>query len=374
MNIQHPLLKKIDILSLDNIDSAVTKIKELGLNCKIHNDTIIVKYPKNLKYSKHDYILKSRGIIIDFTNKKILNHSIEGCSDYNYFKDNFNWDDIVIEECIDGTLINLYYNNKWCVSTKFCIDADESKFRNNKTFRQLFDSVAKDIYSYLDKSYTYSFLLQHIDCRNVTPITRNKIYHLESTNNVTGDKVQITLPDTLNPNVLKFGKYKELNKLNVNSFDELEEKVNELSWTKPGFMLYTKDRKYKCKLENLNYNNVNTLVSNQTNVNYIVIDAMYTKNNLPELIKYYPEFTKNAIDINQRMLTYTTKLHEFYIKCKVKNIYCELEKRYRKTLCDLHSLFKLEREQGNKKYRITFDIVCSLIRSYDTPFIYSLLF
>ena len=38
MNIQHPLLKKIDILSLDNIDSAVTKIKELGLNCKIHND------------------------------------------------------------------------------------------------------------------------------------------------------------------------------------------------------------------------------------------------------------------------------------------------------------------------------------------------
>ena len=49
MNIQHPLLKKIDILSLDNIDSAVTKIKELGLNCKIHNDTIIVKYPKNLK-------------------------------------------------------------------------------------------------------------------------------------------------------------------------------------------------------------------------------------------------------------------------------------------------------------------------------------
>ena len=137
MNIQHPLLKKIDILSLDNIDSAVTKIKELGLNCKIHNDTIIVKYPKNLKYSKHDYILKSRGIIIDFTNKKILNHSIEGCSDYNYFKDNFNWDDIVIEECIDGTLINVYYNNKWCVSTKFCIDADESKFRNSKTFRKL---------------------------------------------------------------------------------------------------------------------------------------------------------------------------------------------------------------------------------------------
>ena len=40
---------------------------------------------------------------------------------------------------------------------------------------------------------------------------------------------------------------KNINKLNVNSFDELEEKVNELSWTKPGFMLYT-------RTENINVN------------------------------------------------------------------------------------------------------------------------
>ena len=86
--------------------------------------------------------------------KKFLIILNEGCSDYTYFKDNFNWDDIVIEECIDGTLINVYYNNKWCVSTKFCIDADESKFRNDKTFRQLFDTVAKDIY-YLFRQKLY---------------------------------------------------------------------------------------------------------------------------------------------------------------------------------------------------------------------------
>ena len=61
MNIQHPLLSKIDINNIHNIDSAVENIKNLGLKCKIHNDNIIVKYPKNLKYSEHDYIRKSRG-------------------------------------------------------------------------------------------------------------------------------------------------------------------------------------------------------------------------------------------------------------------------------------------------------------------------
>ena len=46
MNIQHKLLSQIDIDNICNIDSAVEKIKKLGLKCKIHNDTIIVKYPR----------------------------------------------------------------------------------------------------------------------------------------------------------------------------------------------------------------------------------------------------------------------------------------------------------------------------------------
>ena len=53
MNIQHPLLSKIDINNIHNIDSAVESIKKLGLKCKVHNDSIIVKYPKNFKFSNY---------------------------------------------------------------------------------------------------------------------------------------------------------------------------------------------------------------------------------------------------------------------------------------------------------------------------------
>ena len=165
MNIQHPLLKNIDINNITNIDIAVDKIRKLGLLCKIYDDILIVKYPKQLQFSDKDYILKSRGIVIDFTNKKIINHSVEGCIDYNKFKAKFNWKNIVIEERLDGTLINVYFNKKWCVSTKFCVNASEARFRNNKTFRQLFDSIAGNIYDSLDKSYTYSY--KTLVCRNI---------------------------------------------------------------------------------------------------------------------------------------------------------------------------------------------------------------
>ena len=121
MNVQHPLLLQIDINNCNNIHDAYNRILNLGLNAKIHDTNIIVKYPKNKKYSEEDYILKSRGIIIDFTNKAIINRSLDGCLSLNSFlKKVPDWDSIVIEECLDGTLINMYYyDNKWMISTKY---------------------------------------------------------------------------------------------------------------------------------------------------------------------------------------------------------------------------------------------------------------
>ena len=373
MNIQHPLLTKIDIDNITSIDSAVENIKRLGLKSKIHNDTIIVKYPKNLRKSEDDYIRKSRGIIIDFTNKRILNRSIEGSIDYDTFKEKFPLEEIVIEECLDGTLINVYYNNKWCVSTKFCVNADEAKFRNSKTFRQLFDSVSSNFYDKLDKSYTYSFLLQHNECRNVSVITKNKLYHLESTNNITGEKVHIKIPGIETPNILKFGRYENLNKLKIKSYEELENLVNKMSWNTPGVMIYTSDRNYRTKLSNKHFEKVNDLIKDQNNIDFIVINSMFRSKNLPELLKYFPEYSKNAVIINNKMLDYCQTLHELYIKCKVKSTYCELEKKYKKAICDLHNLYKYERTQGNSKYKVTFNVVCDLVRTYDPAFIYTLL-
>ena len=63
-----------------------------------------------------------------------------------------------------------------------------------------------------------------------------------------------------------------------------------------------------------------------------------------------------------------------YIECKIKNTFCKLEKKYKKPLCDLHNLYKSSKEKGNIKFNITYNVVCELIRSYDSAYIHSLLF
>lgn len=368
----HPLLAKIDISSTKNIDDAFQKIAELGLNVKKYNNLIIVKYPKSLKYSEDNYIRQSRGIIINYDTKSIVNHSIEGDISIDQFiKQIPDWNDIVVEECLDGTLLNLYYiNNSWKLSTKFSVNADESIFRGNKTYRQLFDEVSRINYDNLDKNYTYSFLLQHNEARNVSVITRNKIYHLESTNNVTGDKVKIDIPTTLSSKVLYYNNY--VNTLLVNNIDELRDKVTKLSWSVPGYMLYSKDRKYRCKIENPHFQQVLELTKNQSNIRYILLEALYVKKNIKDILKYYPEYMSKTVEISDEMYDYTYKLHQIYITSKVHHKFIQIDNKFKKALCDLHSLYKSKRESGNKKFKITYNEVCKLVHSYDTAYMYSI--
>ena len=55
-------------------------------------------------------------------------------------------------------------------STIFSINADESRFRGNKTYRELLDEIIDISNLNLDTSYTYSLLLRHKDARNVTQL------------------------------------------------------------------------------------------------------------------------------------------------------------------------------------------------------------
>ena len=373
MSNTHPLLEKIDIQNIDNIDDAFLKIKKLGLQTKIYDNKIIIKYPKSMKYSRDDYIRKSRGIILDFDKKKIINTSIEGCLDNSsFFEIVKDWDDIVIEECLDGVLLNLYYDNDtWKISTKFCVNADESKFRSEKSFRKLFDEINTLDFNTFDKHYTYSLLLQHKNARNISLINQNSIYHLESTNNISNDKIQIKIGEYKYPKILKYQKL--INLINVNTFEQLKKNVENLHWCHPGYIIYSKDRNFKTKLENPNFKKVNDLVKDHGDINYLLLDSHYSKKNSDTLLKYFPEYKDKLLKINNAFYDYTLNLHEFYMECKVYRNYVDLERKYKKALCDLHNLFISKRKIGDNHFKITYNEVCKLVSNYDTPYLYSIL-
>ncbi len=366
----HPLLLKIDILNTTNIDTACKKIEDLGLLTKKHDNLIIVKYPSELKYSSEDYIRQSRGIIIDFNNKKIVCSSIPGGCSLDHFRESVdNFDDIVIEKCLDGTLINLYYyNDRWNVSTKFNINADESKFRSNKSYRELLDEIINIDNLGLDSSYTYSLLLRHTESRNVTPIRRNRVIHVETTNNTTGEKIKVDI-GLKTPGIIKFRHI--VNKYNFTSYEDILDNLKQKTWKCPGYIIYSQDRKYHVRLENPNYVIVENMVKNQNNTEYIVLDHLLN-GNIHTLLGYYPEWNEIALYVNNVLNDYIDKVYQIYVENKIKKTALIIDKKYRKAVYNIHEIYLNSKNNGSN-ISVTYGDVCKTIRNYDTAYLFSIL-
>jgi len=372
-SIKHPLLNKINIEQHQSIEETIKTLKSLGFKVKQKNNLLIVNYSKKLKksFQYKDYINKSRSIIIDFQTKKIISNSLEGSVDLSYFLSNVEWNNIVIEECLDGILLNLYYHdNHWKLSTKFCINADESFFKSEKTFRQYFDELVDIKKLRLNKKYTYVFLLRHISARNITPIKKNEVIHLETINNITLEKIKedIGLKHT---NIIKYKNI--INKLEIDSFSELKEKTSTLPWYKPGYMLYSKDRRFRHRLVNPNFEYVNDLVKDQNDKKYIVLKYLFDTKKLRDLLNFFPEYKKICNKVNLDIYDYTNELYKYYCEVKVKKIYVKLQQKFKKPIIDLHNQFK-DKRLKNKNYYINYQEVCNLVRNYDIPYLYSLLY
>tara|TARA_B100001093_G_scaffold502873_1_gene556461 strand:+ start:533 stop:1648 length:1116 start_codon:yes stop_codon:yes gene_type:complete len=368
----HPLIESLkkNNINLDKITN------QQNLNYKKYGNLAIFKYNKNAKYGTNLQRL-SRGIIIDLETNKLLCSSFSGSLSMDQFIKNVPVNNCVIEENIEGTLINLYFYNKiWRISTKFSINADETKFKSNKTFRQLFDSIIDiNILKNLDKNFTYSFVLVHEDLRLVTPVSENKIYHIETTNNITGEKIRtnIGIP---HPKIILSGNKYIADNANIETFesyDEILTKLSQLIWSLRGFMLYSIDRNYHCSLINPAYDLVKNLVANQSDKKYICLNSLFYKKNNNEILKYFPEYNDIFVNVLKDYNNLKQTAYKFYLdkKCFKKDINVPL--KYNKLLFDIHGEY-LKTKNINKKFKVTIDNVDSILRNYECPYLFTLLY
>ena len=94
-----------------------------------------------------------------------------------------NWHNVTVEEFIDGTMINLFYHDKWTISTRSCLYAD-CNWYSNKKFNTMFEEAEKNYkidYNLLNKNYCYTFVLQHPENRIVTEYIEPKIILVQIT-------------------------------------------------------------------------------------------------------------------------------------------------------------------------------------------------
>ena len=328
-------IKSLNHLHIDEL------LVELAKEFKIVQNESLFMLKYLLKMHSNDRIRKTRGIIIDKKTKKLVSYPLEGKILLDTFKSNIAWDDVVIEESIDGTLINMYYyNNKWNYSTNSTLHA-KCYWNSKRSFKELFIETL-ELYNFnkklLNKNYTYSFILCHPETRNVTAYNKPKIYHVLSRNIDTGKEISLNL-HIPKPKILKLD---TINKINCYSYKDLFTYCSSLPYNKEGIMLFSKNRLYRTKIKGKKHIMVHNIRGNHTNSTYTIVEAIrYNSNNrIHKLFKYFPEYIDHYNKIKNKIDILSTELLQEYTEIKKKkNKHFRNTYKYNKAVKELHAQY-----------------------------------
>jgi len=293
----------IDLFKKNNLKVKKNK-NNLILVTKRYNDNSIVKEDEYWK-------IYCRGSIIDTNTNKLIcippikSELIDTIDNHLECEE--------VQELIDGTMINLFYHkNEWIISTRSDIRG-YNKW-NNKSFKDMFNECFTYEYENLIKTNCYSFVMRHVDNRNISKIDKNDLYLVEMYD--LNDKIE-----RLSSN--QFPKYfksvQNLVSLEVKS--EIDNFSNDYNFNIKGYTIKKGSKRYK--IINPHYEKVKSLKINYSNdlISYI---ELRKNGNLKDYLNYFPE--KNKL-----FLSYRDKIHiltnELYSNYKELFIYKNKEKK-----------------------------------------------
>uniref|UniRef100_A0A6C0F8X2 T4 RNA ligase 1-like N-terminal domain-containing protein n=1 Tax=viral metagenome TaxID=1070528 RepID=A0A6C0F8X2_9ZZZZ len=293
---------------------------------KKRNDFTIIKYnKKNLTIDNENSVGLFRSVIMNDDN--IVAFAPQKSVNYNNFIAQHEFNDCYITEYVDGTMINIFYNNKkldengettpgWEFCTRSNIGA---KCRYNldtqKTFYDMFlDACIEEKldFNILNKECCYSFVLQHPDNKIVKHIEKPKliltrVYSFNSENeifDVTEEEknIDIDTPRTLyniNKNVSNWLDFTELCSGENLPFDEV------------GFVIYNKEG-VRTKIRNIAYEKVKRLKGNLQKM-FLQYLTLRKSGQLRNFLRYFPEYKDNFELYKQKLYKWTYQLFDHYV-------------------------------------------------------------
>lgn len=333
----------------------------------------IVKYNKENynKLSNEDQLKYSwlRSIIFD-NNDNLLVLAPAKSVNYDFFKEHNTIEQCYAEDFVDGTMINLYYDNylqSWEICTRSTIGAN-NKFYNNKTFKEMFYDICYSIDFNLSmlnshKNLTFSFVIQHPSNRIVSPILNYSLYLIKVMNiqNIGNNIYNIDFynaHDFLQANNIKSLCY--CNRYNIDTYENIYNYYNNINcpYYILGINIYNKNGS-RTKIRNSNYINVKILKGNQPKLQYNYL-CLKKENKINEFLVYFPEHSLEFQTYKSEMYDYTNNLYNNYVQCFIKkhNVLKEYPHQYKIHMYNLHKLYndtlKFENKYVDKKIVINY--------------------
>jgi len=333
--------------------------KVMGLKSEIteakkpENSIYLLKYNKNdLNFTNQKTLGLFRSVILH--NNKIISFSPPKSIDNETFLEDVsnNKTTYRIEEFIEGTMINMFYNtltHAWEIASRSNIGARCSFYQDKKTtFREMFLEAMNRLgyeFENFNKNLCYSWILQHPDNRIVVPFTQpniilckvyqcqdlvvNEISLTDWDENIFVATVPYEIPRSLN-------KVIDCEGLN---FNEIRDKfyTQNIDYRIMGTVFVNPDTGDRTKIRNQTYEHVRKLKGNSPKLQYQYYN-LRQMGAVGDFLKYYPEHKGTFDKLRKQVHNFTFNLHSNYIRCYIKKEkpLLEFPFEYRTHMFNLH--------------------------------------
>lgn len=339
-------------MSIQNIQNFLVQendyknsLKELGFKIKSFRKLNIISTPYK-KDIQSDFSNYCRGLVVNPEGKIICvppQKSIEviNIDDLEIENNNF-----YFEELIDGTMINVFwYDNDWLISTRSEIGG-YNKWNDKKSFKDLFNECLNFDLNNLSKECSYSFVMRHIDNRNIAKIEKNELILVEMYDQLLN---RVDYDDY--PNFCK--KVNRLNKV-----EEIKYNLDNSHYLK-GYTLKVDDKRYK--IVNHNFEKIKEIKGNRNNL-FLTYYDLRKNGKLKEYFTYFPENTTLFEEYRDKIHRFSNEVYSTY---KDTFIYKKIEKKnipyYLKPyLNDIHKIYLQNKEP------ITWNMIKDYIYNLDS--------
>ena len=246
-------------------------------------------------------------------------------------------DFIIAQEFVEGTMINVFFDtaiNSWKIATRNTVDANVSFYRSNKipngppnkTFNAMFEEACRANnlnLETLNKTFCYSFVLQHPDNRIVVPFTVPRLYLVEVfeivqtetdvgiiSQNISAVRTNgaWNLTSIRFPDVYEFTSYSDL----IEKFASANTPYDVM-----GIVIKNMTTNERTKIRNPIYEEVRHLKGNQSKLQYQYLH-LRKEGKISEFLKFYPENKNDFYDCRNQVHMFTKMLHQNYLSCYVK--------------------------------------------------------
>ena len=262
---------------------------------------------------------------------------------YSEFCDTHSAKDIVSEEFVEGTMVNVFWDgNDWKKTTKSKINAECFFFDTNGGFSHLFEEALQSAnldLNALNKSYCYSFVMQHPGNRLVTAFTEIKLY-LISAYYIENSSVDTTVTtiDTIQTDTM--WESTRVQFPSVLDWD-LKKPIENMPYTMMGVSFKEPISGDRCKLRNPAFEYVRHLRGNQPKLSYRYLELRKMEK-VVEFLQFYPEHSTKFRYYQTNLHQYTNNLYNMYVNIFIKK-YVQLD--------DIQPPYKISLKQLHYHYR-----------------------